>query len=183
MALAIPAAVGLSVLSNIIIQVLSTPEIAANGYFVTPFITASIVLFGIYSIIANILLINKKTQLIGSLWFFAAISNVVLNFILIPIIGILGAAISTLVAYTIVFIISVFYSSKYIKFDFDLPFIGKSIISAFIMSLIIIKFYPSNVLYLLIVIGVSSIIYIAILTLLKGFKKDEIEFFKEMLKL
>jgi len=181
-ALAVPAAVGLSLLSKLIIELLSTPEIAANGYFITPFVTVSAILFGIYNIIINVILLNKKTKIVGIIWVFAAILNITLNLIMIPYFGIIGAAIATLAAYTLAFVITLFYSLKYFKFDFDFPFIGKCMLSSFIMSLIIIKFYPTGVLSLLIVIAVSSIVYMGILILLKGFKKEEIDFIKTFLK-
>ncbi len=182
MAFAVPAAVGLSLLSKIIIQILTTPEIAANGYFVTPFVTVSALLFGIYNIILNILVLNKKTKIIGIIWIIAAVFNALLNITMIPYIGILGAAVSTLAAYTIAFIITVAYSSKYFKFDFDLPFIAKCIVAAIPMSLIIVKFYPTDILNLIIVIIISSIVYMGILMLLKGFKKEEFEFIRTLLR-
>ena len=44
--IAIPAAFGLSILSKTILMVLTTPDIALNGYLVTPFVALSAVLFG-----------------------------------------------------------------------------------------------------------------------------------------
>jgi len=181
LAFAIPAAVGLSLLSRIIIQILSTPEIAANGYFVTPFVTLSAIFFGVYSIALNILLLTKQTKKIGLLWVIAAILNIALNLILIPYFGLLGSAMATLAAYTTAFIITLIYSLRAFKFEFDLMFIGKSIIAAVLMSIIIIIFYPANLLSLIIVIVVSFAVYMAVLTLLKGFKKEEIDFVKTLL--
>jgi len=180
--LAIPAAVGLSLLSNIIIQILSTPEIAANGYFVTPFVTISVILFSIYTIVVNIIILNKKTKIIGIIWIFAAILNAILNFSLIPYYGILGSAIATLAAYTLSFVVTMIYSLKYFKINFDLLFIGKCIIASIIMSLIIINFYPTGIINLLIVIIVSFLVYFVLLILLKGFKKEEINFIRNILK-
>lgn len=182
LAVAIPATVGLSLLSNIIIRLLSTPEIASNGYFVTPFVTISILLYGIYSIITNILLLKKMTKVLGMIWIIAAILNVILNFALIPSFGILGAAIATLIAYTIAFVITLFYCLKYFKFDFELSFIGKCIAATIPMSLIIIKFYPVGTLNLIIIILISFLVYMATLQLLKGFKKEEIDFIKTFIK-
>jgi O-antigen/teichoic acid export membrane protein len=180
--IAIPSAVGLSLLSRIIIQILSTPEIAANGYFVTPFIALSALLFGIYNIIINVIVLNKKTKIIGIIWVIAAVLNIIFNLVMIPYFGILGAAVATLIAYSIAFLISVFYSAKYFRFDFELSFIGKSIAASVLMSIFIIKFYPTGILNLLIVIGVSFLIYITVLLLLKGFEKEEIDFIKTLLK-
>ena len=180
--LAVPAAVGLSLLSKLIIGLLSTPEIAVNGYFITPFVTVSAILFGIYNIIINIILLKKKTKIVGFIWIFAAILNIILNLVMIPVFGIIGAAIATLSAYTLAFVVTLFYSLKFFKIEFDFPFIGKCIIAAFFMSLIILNFYPTGVLSLIIVIAVSSAVYMGALTLLKGFKKEEVNFIKTLLK-
>lgn len=180
--LAVPAAVGLSILSKLIIELLSTPEIATNGYFVTPFVTVSAIMFGIYNIIINIIILNKKTKIVGMIWIFAAILNLILNLIMIPYFGIIGAAIATLSAYTLSFVITVFYSLKYFNFDFDFPFLGKCIISSSLMSLIILYFYPTGILDLLIVIVASAAVYMGILVLLKGFNKEEVNFIKTLLK-
>jgi len=50
------------------------------------------------------------------------------------------------------------------------------------MSLVIIKWNPVGLLNVLIVIGVCAVVYIATLLFLKGIKKEEIKFFKELLK-
>jgi len=180
--IAIPTAIGLSLLSKPIIQILSTPEIAANGYLVTPFVAISAILYGIYSIIINIIILKKKTMIIGFIWLFAAILNIIMNLALIPYYGILGSAIATLASYILSFILAIFYSSKHFKIDFDLLFIGKTMAASMIMSLIIIIFYPIGIINLLIVIGVCALVYIGVLILLKGFKKEEINFIKTLLK-
>jgi hypothetical protein len=50
------------------------------------------------------------------------------------------------------------------------------------MSLVIIQWNPIGALNVLIVIGVCAVVYAAILLLLKGVKKEEITFFKELFK-
>jgi len=60
--IAIPAAFGLSLLSKPILMILTTPEIALNGYMITPFVALSAILYGIYGIISNIIVLEKKTK-------------------------------------------------------------------------------------------------------------------------
>lgn len=182
MALAIPSAVGLSLLSQVIIQILSTPEIAANGYFVTPFVTLGAIFSGIYGIVINMVILKKKTKIIGIIWIAAAILNAATNFALIPYFGLIGAAVATLASYTLAFVIAMAYSLKHFEIDFDLPFMGKCIAASTVMSLIILKFYPAGILDTLVVIGACALVYMVVLILLKGFKKEEINFLKSILK-
>jgi O-antigen/teichoic acid export membrane protein len=180
--LAMPAVFGLSILSKPLLTLLSTPEIAQNGYFITPFVALSAFLLGIYGIISQILALEKKTRIIGSMWMIAAIINVVLNIILVPLFGIVAAAISTLIAYTFIFAVSTFYSLKYIKVNFDWRFTFKSLIASIIMSFVIIFINPTNIIGMLITIATSIVIYLLVILLFKGFSSNEIEFFKNLFR-
>ena len=178
--LAIPSVFGLSLLSESLLLTLSTPEIASYGYLITPFTAVSMLLSGVYSVIAQIIVLVKKTKIIGAIWIIAAVMNLGLNFVFIPYFGILGAAGTTLIAYTFAFIFTTYYSFEYFKFYIDFRFILKSIFASVIMSLVIIKWSPVGILDVLIVIGTCAVVYAAILLLLKGVKKEEIEFFKKL---
>jgi O-antigen/teichoic acid export membrane protein len=95
----------------------------------------------------------------------------------------LGAAITTLIAFTFAFILGTHYSFKYLTFDIEFRFILKSIVASIIMSLMIVKWTPAGILNVLIVIGVCAVVYAAILLLLGGIKKEEIEFFRGLFRL
>ena len=110
---AIPSFFILSLLSKQILLIITTPEIALNGYLVTPFIALSALLFGVYGIIMNLVILEKKTKIIGSIWTIAALISL-LNIIFVPIFGILAAAAVTLLSYFIAFIISMNYSMRFI---------------------------------------------------------------------
>ena len=180
--LAIPSAFGLSILSKQILILLSTPEIASYGYLIVPFTAVSMILFGANAVIAQILALVKKTKINGSIWIIAALMNLGLNFVFIPYFGILGAAITTLIAYALAFILTAYYSFKYFKFNIDFRFILKSILASIVMSLVIIKWDPVRTLDVMIVIGVCAVVYSVILLLLGGIKKEEIVFFKGLFR-
>ena len=181
--LAIPSAFGLSLLSKPMLMILSTPEIASQGYLITPFVAVSALLFGAFAVIAQGLYLAKRTDIGGKIWILAAISNLGLNIVFVPFIGIIGAAITTLIAFTFVFILATYYSFKYIRFDIDFSSISKSIFASIVMSLVIIQWNPIGLLNVLTVIGACAVVYAAILLLLKGIEKEEIKFFRELFKI
>jgi O-antigen/teichoic acid export membrane protein len=181
LALAIPCTFGLSLLSRQMLTVLTTPEIASQGYLITPFVAVSSLLLGAYAIFAQIIVLEKKTKIFAAIWAFAALLNFGLNLIIVPYMGILGAAITTLLAYALAFTATLFYSSKYLKFDMELYFILKSILASILMSSLIIIWNPVGILNILVVIGVCAVVYAAVLLILRGIKKEEIMFFKELL--
>ncbi len=180
--LAIPSAFGLSLLSKSILITLTTQDIALHGYLVTPFVAFSFLLLGVYSIISNIIVLKKKTRIIGIIWIIAAIFNLILNIVLVPYFGILGAAAVTMITYIISFILTLWYTNKCFTLDFELSSIFKSIISAIIMSFIILLINPYGIKNIIIVVCACSIVYFALLLSFKGVNKKEISFFRDLLQ-
>lgn len=177
---AIPSAFGLSLLSKPLLTILTTPEIALNGYLITPIVALSAILYGIYGIIFNIIILKKKTKITGGIWIISAILNVVLNILLIPYFGIICAALVTLFTYSIAFALTLLYSIKFFDFDFDLTFIFKSVAASIIMSSIIIIFNPEGTLNIIATAIIAIIVYFISLWILKGFDTDEIKFIKRL---
>jgi len=176
--ISIPAAFGLSVLSKPLLTVLTTPDIALNGYLITPITALSTLIFGVYAIIGNVLVLEKKTKVIGTIWMIAALLNLVLNVILVPNFGILAAAVTTLLAYAVAFSLTLRYSTKFFKFD--LIFILKSVTASIIMSSIIILINPEGIMNIVITVIISIVVYFGLIIVLKAIKKEEFQFFKEI---
>jgi len=180
--IAIPSVFGLSILSKPILMILTTSEIALHGYLITPFIALSALLFGVYAIISNVLVLEKKTEITGVIWIFAAVLNLGLNILFVPYLGIVGAAAITLIAYGAAFILTIYYSLKFFKFDFDLAFVLKSVALSVLMSTLILLINPYGIINILITVLICSGFYFVLLTILKGIKQEEFQFFKEILK-
>jgi O-antigen/teichoic acid export membrane protein len=172
--ISIPAVFGLSLLSKPILSVLSTPEIASKGYLITPFTAVTALFFGIVSIFNQVLLLEKKTKITGNIVSLCAVLNFGLNFILIPYIGIIGAAITTLFAYTVNLLLIIYCSAKYLRLGDNTLYIKKYIIASVLMCLIIINFNPSGLLEISIIIGICVVTYFLILFFIGGFDKNEI---------
>jgi O-antigen/teichoic acid export membrane protein len=182
MTLAIPATFGISLLSKPILTILSTPEIASQGYLITPFTALSALLYGIYGIIVEVLFLEKRTLISGKIWTFAAMLNLGLNFVFIPYFGIIGAAITTLIAFAICLILTIYYSFKSLKFDLNLVFILKSIVSSIPMSFIIYLLNPHGLMSTLFTIVICVPSYFGILYILKGFNIKEFNLLHVFLK-
>lgn len=180
LALGIPAAFGLSLLSRPILNVLSTPEIAAQGYLITPFMALGALFFGAYAIVAQVMVLEKNTAVIGKIWIIAAVLNLGSSFLFITYMGIIGGAITTLISFFFAFIATIYYAKKSIKIYFHLNFIVKSLLSSLVMSLMLLILRPEGVAGLTMSIAFSALIYFIILFILKGFTNDEIAFIKTM---
>lgn len=88
---------------------------------------------GIATIFNYPLLLSKKVKLLSIVWSIALIVNIALNFILMPIIGIEGAALATMFSYFISMIIIIKESRNLLKFDIKSFQIFKIILVGFSM--------------------------------------------------
>ncbi|MGE5457134.1 MAG: lipopolysaccharide biosynthesis protein [Methanococcaceae archaeon] len=118
----------LSIFSIEALKVFTTPAYfgASNVIPVLSFAT----LFLSMQIFAPGLQIAKKTGIIAMINISAAVLNTSLCFILIPVYGIMGAGIATLITSLAVFSTNLFYSQKY----FHIPYEWKKIASVFLFA-------------------------------------------------
>ena len=179
--LTVPAAVGMSVLSKPLLYIITTPEIALGGYMVTPFVCLGAIFMGMYGITNNILILEKNTMILGKLWIVVAISNIVLNIILVPYLNILGAAIATLICYILAFSVTAIASKRTMRLPFNIKELSKIITASAIMGLIVYIMNPNGIINVLISIAVGVIVYFAIIFILKGITRKEIAIFKDLL--
>lgn len=183
LALGIPASFGLSLLSKQLLEILSTPEIAEQSYLITPFVALSALLFGAFLIFKEVAMLVKKTNVLGTIWLVAAVLNIGLNILLIPYIGIIAAAITTMLSFMVALALITYYSLRFLRFDMNFGFILKSVFSSVLMSGIILFWSPETILGIVGTIGACVIFYFAMLMLFKGFDRNEIEFFRNLLKI
>ena len=126
----------------------------------------------------HIVYLVKKTSWILWLLSISAALNIGLNLLLIPRLGILGAAVATLIAYAVLGILAVIISFRYLKFDLDFPFIAKSIVASVIMALAIWLLNPISITWVIISILLGVFVYFAIMFAFKGFDKKELALLK-----
>lgn len=177
--IAIPAVFGLTALSKPILNILTTSEFA-SGSIVIPIIALSGLLAGVFQIGINITLLVKKTNFNLYIHLVAALLNIVFNLVLIHSIGILGAAIATLMSYIVMVIACIHISFKHITFDLNFIFISKCVVASLIVYGVILLFDPNNIMELLIVSGLGAVIYLLILISIKGFSKNELNMVKDL---
>jgi len=108
----IPAVFGISALAKPLLGVFTTQDFL-SGWFVIPIIAFSGLLAGIFQIFVNIMFLVKETKSITYINIVAAASNVLLNLLLIPSIGIGGAALSTLISYFLMIVFCIHVSMKH----------------------------------------------------------------------
>ena len=177
----IPACVGLSLLSKPLLYMLTTTIIADNGFMITPVVALGAMFMGIYGILNNIIILEKRTTILAHIWIAVAVLNIVLNILAVPYIGIYGAGLATLVCYFFAFAVTLIYSKRYASLPFDYKSIAKIIISSIVMGIFVVIANPTGIVNISIVIAVAVVIYFAVLILLRGIDKKEVDLIKSMI--
>ncbi|HSO26171.1 MAG TPA: oligosaccharide flippase family protein, partial [Methanobacteriaceae archaeon] len=177
---AIPSVFILTILSKPILTILSTPSIAENGYIITPIVAIGGLFFGVYGIISQIIVLERKTKITGNIWLFSIFINVLMDIVFGFYWGIVGIAMTTLIVYLFAMLLTIYYSFKFIRCNFYFGFLSKTIISSIVISLILIIIYPTEPLKIILSILASFIVYLIILWALRGIKMSEIILFKEV---
>jgi O-antigen/teichoic acid export membrane protein len=132
LALTLPFILGLAVFSNEILIIFTTPEYYSASQ-VIPLLAVAILLSNMY-IFAPGLSIAKKTKLIATINIISAVVNTVLNFTLIPFLGISGAALATLISHLLAFSLYMIISQRF----YFVPHKWKKII---ISTIIVVIFF------------------------------------------
>jgi O-antigen/teichoic acid export membrane protein len=174
----IPAVFGLSALAKPLLGIFTTQDFL-SGWYVIPIIALSGLLAGIFQIYVNIMFLVKETKSATYINVIAAISNVLLNLILIPSIGIMGAALSTLISYLLMIILCIHISMKHFVFNYYFYDIAKSIFSSFTMYLFVSRIVISNAYELFGVAAAGAFIYIFVMFIIGGFSKCELSVVKK----
>jgi len=182
LALAIPFVFGAAMLAQPVLRLFSTAEIASLGYLIPPLIALSTLLLDTYVVVGHILVVAKKTKIMGLIWTIAGVVNLGLNIVVVPHLGILGAALTTLVAYGLALGLTSYFSFREFKFSIDWRFVIKSLIASGIMSLVVWAMHPQSSLATIIAVIVGAVVYGLVIFLLKGFRRDEISFFRRLLR-
>ncbi|MFC1931514.1 oligosaccharide flippase family protein [Chloroflexota bacterium] len=177
LAIVIPFFFGAVIMGKPVLRLFTTPEIASGGYHIIPIVALGFLLYGAHNVISHILILVKKTKVMLWTWLAAAALNLGLNVWLVPLIGIIGAAITSLVAFILALGIVSYYSFKEFKFSINWHFIIKSLIASTVMSLAVWLMAPQGNVDTILVVVAGVIIYGAVLLLLKGFDREEIRFF------
>jgi O-antigen/teichoic acid export membrane protein len=180
--LCLPVLIGLIMLSDEIINILTTKDFV-SGIKIVPYIAFSSFLVGLNQYFTKPVELEKKSKLLSLLMLIAAIINVVSAFILIPKYGLKGAAISTLLAYIFLTFTNWFVGRKFLKYHMPNLAIFKISIAVACMGGII--YFLKNVLaesvlsFILILILAGSF-YLFFLFLIGEIKEGEIAFFKSL---
>lgn len=181
MMISIPAAFGLSILAKPLLTILTSPDFI-SGNSLVPWVAGGAVLNCFFQTSVYIIHLVGKTHITIRFLAVAAILNITLNLILIPRIGMVGAAIATFISYGVLALLTLFVTRRWLKYNLNLPFISKSIASSCIMAVAVWLISPATIPAVTGSISLGILIYFGVLFALKGLSKQEIIFFTNLIR-
>ncbi|MEO0293048.1 MAG: oligosaccharide flippase family protein [candidate division WOR-3 bacterium] len=179
--LAIPSCFLIFYFAPYLLRLLAT-EVFVTKRTLILFILGGYLFAGIYQIYVSIILLKEKTKYLPFSFLFAALLNLGLNFLLVPKIDIIGAAVATFISYFFLAIIILTFSYKLFKVTIGIKFTGKIIGSSLIMLLTLRWFSPKGVLEIVSVASLGGVVYSILLILFRVIGRKELYFLKSMLK-
>lgn len=158
LALGMPAVIGVAILSKPLILLFSTPEFISAANVVT-LVAIGVFLFAIFSLYSELLSVLKSVRILSLLWIGVAATNILLNFILIPKFGIIGAAVATLVSFLLGTILVVVCIRKRFHISLRGNWLFKITLSSIIMAIVVHLIHANSVLALIAAVLAGIVVY------------------------
>jgi len=177
--LAIPSAAGLYILSQPLLGILTTSDYVVGGGLIL-LVALGTVLLGVYYISFLIILLVKQTKWLPPMIAIAALTNAGINLTLIPKIGIMGAAISTVVSYFILAVIVIVWTRRVISYKVDIKFLTKVIAATLLMAFCLNFVKVGGVLGIITIVVAGIAIFALALWLLRAFSSQDRKLIKEI---
>ena len=171
--LGIAISIGVTLLSDRIIYLIYLDKFQ-NSVFALQILIWGVMLIFASTIAGNFLNAINKQKVFSMITLVAALVNVVANLILIPLYGYIGAAFGTVITE---FLVLIFAIGVIIKNGYNIQLnkiIIKPIIAGILMGIAINYFRHLN---LFVVIVLGAVVYFAVLILLRGITKEDIQYF------
>ncbi len=126
-------------------------------------------------ILYQMLLLRRRTVLIGAAYVIGAIINIGLNLFLIPRFHMTGAAIATVISYAFVFVVLAVDARKSLRINNSFIKIGRTIAAAVIMGIAVWLVHPSSALAKIATMAGGAVLYFLLLFLFRTFSGKELE--------
>ncbi len=174
----VPLVVGLSVLSRLVVDIMAGDEYA-GGYTIMPYVLFGVLLVGMEQRYHAGLLYHKRTQWITVSTIAAGLLNVVLNILFIPRYGYFAAAVTTLVSYVTLLLLTIRFSRRVFIWRFPWRSLFNASLACAVMAVVIRSLETSiprgSLSMLILCAGAGSGVYCVLLLALGEFSPEELQ--------
>jgi len=161
--ISLPMVFGLSAISHDVIVVMASDKYAEAAYAL-PFLIAGAAVWGITPVLASGLHIYKKTKKMNYIVMVGTGANIAMNLIAVPVWGIMGAAVATLITYCLVILLVKRASFRYLSIPIDITSsLHFLLVSACMYVLLILLPLEPSILNLSLKVGIGAFFYSAVI--------------------
>ncbi len=137
---------------------------------ILPWVSGGMFLMGLTNYFNKCFALKEKTKKLLFILVLIATINILLNIVLIPIVGITGAAVSTFISYLTGLIVTIILSRKSIKWEFPWRSFFKASFATVVMVIALLIFYNNEkeIFNIIISLSLSLTIYVCVIIVLYG---------------
>ncbi len=177
--LAVPASFGLPAISREVVFAVYGPEYfdAIPVFWILSFLILRSAV-GFWAVIFNA---KEKPEYPVRAIITGMTMNIVLNYLMIPAFGIVGAAVATLISNITVWSILAYLSKREFEIFFSPAHMAKPVIASMVMLAVLILFTPTTIPEGVALVMVGASVYFATLYAIRGIEKEDVEYFMKVL--
>ena len=155
------------------------PEAYWGGLPIVPVVLLAYVFLGMSGNIVAGIYIEKKTTRLPPITFLGAAVNIIANLLLIPVLGIMGAALATLLSYMIMGVVTYIVSQRIYPVEYELARIGKIAVATATVFVVwlLIRDFPLALLWK----SVLLLAFVVLMMLLRFFRPSELSGLRALL--
>lgn len=180
--LAIPSLFGSFYLAPSLLKILANEDFVTDKYLIL-FVLLGFLFIGFYQIFLYIYHLKEKVYQLPFIFLIVSIVNIGLNIILVPVMGIVGAAFSTFISYAIQTFIIYRYSKKMFDYNLNIIYLLKIILASTIMYICLIFINVTNIYMMLVAVMIGITVFLSVAIKINIIGKKELNHFKSLLNI
>ncbi|WP_135806366.1 oligosaccharide flippase family protein [Halorussus marinus] len=169
--LCVPSILGFLLVGESLLRLIAPESIAVQAANLLPALGIGIALWSLIRLYSSLFFAAESPKRIASIRFSGAVINVILNAILIPILGLFGAVITTVVSYLLVLSVILLWSRSKLGIHSHFPGVNKIGTAAILMYILARQLWIENIWFTILS---SAVLYFIILYGIGGVSRDEI---------
>jgi len=178
---ALPASAGLWYFSQTVLRSLATEEFAI-GKTIVVILGLAFICQGIFQINVYVIHLVKKTQYNLAIILAGTTASVLFSLVLVPRMGVVGAALAVLVGYFVLAAVMLWWGRKELGYALDVRLLLKILVASGVMLLALSRLSPSSWLGITFASVLGATIYGFTLLLLRAFDKKELALAKHLIQ-
>ena len=180
LAIAVPFVFGVIALGQPVLQLLTTQEMASQAGIIPTLISVSVVMEVAQLPFGMPLFLARKTPVTATIWTAAAVLNLVLNLSLVPRIGILGAAVGTVIAQSLGLVCVLVIGRKILRVSMQWSFFAKTLVASAVMWLVTSLLPAEGPATVAGAVSMGVFVYVLGMVLMRAVTMDEIRMIRSI---